>query len=783
VIVRVSLSSVTATGADYDVELLGPVDHAAGSNENDLVLGLGYTLTDGDDDTASGSFTVTIDDDLPVITSDADVTVDEDGLPAGNDDSATGDAVVADGDGDADETTSTGALVYDAGADGLKSLTLDVSDGSNVVINGTTTQVTSDGVGLVWSVNADATVIEAVTDDADATVIVRVSLSSVTATGADYDVELLGPVDHAAGSNENDLVLGLGYILTDGDDDTASGSFTVTIDDDLPIVSAKTGLVYANSSNPAPGGTGVFDYSIGADGRASYSESNSDFSTISLSGMVGALAIIDPTVTWSSESTTTAVFDVSFSYAPNLAIPDDTVSATGTLTFDKDEGTYTLSLDGPIQGFNIVTTSNALDFQGYASGSSAEDNSGPADVVVAQLTDSFFVQFTGIDEPGGGTGSNNLFTEGDGNAAALVEGDLFSQAATSVTVSSTAAGVAGNTIQKGEVLDMDFFTFDPQGFTASAPDTLVTDMFLKFDGIGSEDLVVVLKLIDPDTLEQSTKAIIVDNADIFKLGDTLPDEYNITLDNNDGAVIIESNDYNGAGENWLIEGAQILVSTEGITGSAINLNGETGDTGGSSGTQDFGPSTVDNDVIKITDIGLVTVEGGNEDADLTFQFSLSDGDGDTTATQTLDVHIESGTVFAGGDGADSISDGSGSDLIIGGGGADLINLVADDETDVMDYNALSEIGDTINGFDTDAPGDGDVLDLADLLNTGTFMGVTLAEATVGGYVVLEDLGSDTAIKVDLDGGANAGDLVTVATITSIDIGDLPTTFDDNIVVV
>jgi hypothetical protein len=248
-------------------------------------------------------------------------------------------------------------------------------------------------------------------------------------------------------------------------------------------------------------------------------------------------------------------------------------------------------------------------------------------------------------------------------------------------------------------------------------------------------------------------------------------------------VIIENNDYNFGEENWLIEGAQILVSTEGITGTAIDLNKETGDTGGSSSTQNFGPNTVDNDVIKIVDIGLVTAEGATEDADLTFQFSLIDADEDTTATQTLSVHIESGTEFVGSSGADSISDGSGSSLIIGGGGADLINLVADDETDILDYNALSEIGDTINGFDTDAPGDGDVLDLADLLATGTFVGVTLAEATVGGYVVLEDLGSDTAVKVDLDGGANAGDFVTVATIANFDIGSFPTALDDNIVVV
>src|SRR6185295_11563320 len=124
------------------------------------------------------------------------------------------------------------------------------------------------------------------------------------------------------------------------------------------------------------------------------------------------------------------------------------------------------------------------------------------------------------------------------------------------------------------------------------------------DGIGaSDDLVVVLKLVETgfaanDPAHTTTVAVVVDAADIYKFGDTIPAGYNsITLDNNDGLVIIEANDYNLAG--YQIYGAQILSSTEGITGTGIDLNRATGTSGGSSGSEAFQPSTTDGDVLKI----------------------------------------------------------------------------------------------------------------------------------------------------------------------------------------
>ena len=45
----------------------------------------------------------------------------------------------------------------------------------------------------------------------------------------------------------------------------------------------------------------------------------------------------------------------------------------------------------------------------------------------------------------------------------------------------------------------------------------------------------------------------------------------LTLDNNDGLIVIEPNDYQEGNTNLVIVGAQIAGSDEGVTGTGINL--------------------------------------------------------------------------------------------------------------------------------------------------------------------------------------------------------------------
>jgi hypothetical protein len=124
-------------------------------------------------------------------------------------------------------------------------------------------------------------------------------------------------------------------------------------------------------------------------------------------------------------------------------------------------------------------------------------------------------------------------------------------------------------------------------------------------------------------------------------------------------VIIESNDYNLPGENWVIVGAQIAGSDEGITGTAINLNsaiGAAGDsiTGNAFDTDPLGfQSDTDDGPFKISSIGFLTTQTTPQNAQLDFNVTVTDGDGDSI-TQAI-----SATVTAAADSSTPISLSSG----------------------------------------------------------------------------------------------------------------------------
>ena len=136
----------------------------------------------------------------------------------------------------------------------------------------------------------------------------------------------------------------------------------------------------------------------------------------------------------------------------------------------------------------------------------------------------------------------------------------------------------------------------------------------------------------------TTKALIVENADIQKGPGTGPGLFStITLDNNDGLIIIEPNDYQQGNTNLVIVGAQIAGSDEGVTGTGLNFN-----YGGTLGvastvTQDFSTDVSDGPM-KISSIGLLSQTTTAQPAQLTFNVTVTDGDGDSI-TQTVTATI------------------------------------------------------------------------------------------------------------------------------------------------
>ncbi|MGV3554449.1 MAG: hypothetical protein ACO1OD_04270, partial [Croceibacterium sp.] len=425
-------------------------------------------------------------------------------------------------------------------------------------------------------------------------------------------------------------------VAADQDGDSATGTVSLAVSDDVPVLTEPHTDIILTGDDLS--GSGVFDYSIGADNRTTFSSLNTDF-TIVLSGSVGSTAIVNPDVEWVSEDASEAVFDFTFEYDANPTDPNNPLSiGSGTITFDKDAGTYEVTLDAPVESYSISQTSATVSRADY-------NLTGPAsqsEYSVSQIgaTDPIFVRFVGIEaaDAFNSLGTDTTFTSGD-----TFQGDL-----SYVTISGNTNGVSGDTIQGqgGEVLNLDFFTSDPgtvdepAGLTAD-PNDYATGVTLKMDLVGANtDFIVILKLADPNdpslTITE-TVAIVVDAEDIYRQGDTIPAGYTTTLDSNDGLVIIESNDYNLAGEGLVIVGLQLVPSSEGTSGTGIDLNRATGDTGLSTSSDTFAGHD-DNDVVKITDIGLIRTVTNTEALHLDFDVTITDVDGDATAVTTLSVN-------------------------------------------------------------------------------------------------------------------------------------------------
>ena len=329
--------------------------------------------------------------------------------------------------------------------------------------------------------------------------------------------------------------------VTDADGDSATQSLAIgshiQFQDSGPVLTAADNINIQNSGDVAA--TGGFHYLLGADGAST----DNNVLAVTGSATVNGTAVTNYVINETSENATTAIYSFSFDY-PNGS--GTTAHETGTLTFDKSAGTYTVDLADPISGFSILATAGApaSAFVNYNLGA-ATTSSGPSEVAVVQLDTNFFLQFSGVYDK---TGSDHLSTTAGTagsyspvTSATFGNLDLFTQTNATVTLSSSAAGVAGNTIQGGEVLDFNLYTTDHQGFIGQVPDTNATSMFIELDGVGSsEDMIIILKLYNTATNQFTEQALVVQNGDIITSNATLAGTpyAGIVLDSNDGIIII-----------------------------------------------------------------------------------------------------------------------------------------------------------------------------------------------------------------------------------------------------
>ncbi len=199
----------------YSFTLAAPVEHAL--NSDSLTLNFKVIATDFDGDTASIVLPVTVLDDQPLVISAQALSVNEDDLATGTDQSK-------------ESTTANGQFTTTQGADGIAHYQIDTSTSSN-------TGLTSQGQPVVWGAPSITTASsgQVYTYQGIANGVVIFTL--VLRADGSYSFTLNGAVDHPL--NANELTLNIPVLAQDADGDTSPITLPVTIVDDVPILHDK----------------------------------------------------------------------------------------------------------------------------------------------------------------------------------------------------------------------------------------------------------------------------------------------------------------------------------------------------------------------------------------------------------------------------------------------------------------------------------------------------------------------------------------------------------------
>ncbi len=199
----------------YSFTLAAPVEHAL--NSDSLTLNFKVIATDFDGDTASIVLPVTVLDDQPSVISAQALSVNEDDLATGTDQSK-------------ESTTANGQFTTTQGADGIAHYQIDTSTSSD-------TGLTSQGQSVVWGAPSITTASsgQVYTYQGIANGVVIFTL--VLRADGSYSFTLNGAVDHPL--NANELTLNIPVLAQDADGDTSPITLPVTIVDDVPILHDK----------------------------------------------------------------------------------------------------------------------------------------------------------------------------------------------------------------------------------------------------------------------------------------------------------------------------------------------------------------------------------------------------------------------------------------------------------------------------------------------------------------------------------------------------------------
>jgi len=221
----------------YSFTLQGVLDHADANGTNINALSLGYEVTDKDGDKALGVIAVDVIDDITVLTSPTEITLNEANLLDGNNPNA-------------------GALLF-SGALGSIVNADNVSSSKFTIASGTSSGLTSNGDTVHYNLSSDGKTLTAYTgSDPTTSKVFTVVITEDDLNNPQYSFTLQGVLDHTDASGTNIKALSLGYEVTDRDGDKAEGIISVDVRDDIPFLTSPTkvtlneaNLTDGNSSN------------------------------------------------------------------------------------------------------------------------------------------------------------------------------------------------------------------------------------------------------------------------------------------------------------------------------------------------------------------------------------------------------------------------------------------------------------------------------------------------------------------------------------------------------
>ncbi|MDO9418471.1 T1SS-143 repeat domain-containing protein [Pararhizobium sp.] len=728
----------TATGA-YSVVQGLPIDHPQGTipgREDNVEFTISYDVTDGDGDQVRGTLSINVDDDTPTVGTNTLIQLDDDARTGGNPGGPLDDI---------ETSVLTGVLSHSGGADGTASILwspngFDLPPGGN----------------FWFAISPDSkTLTITQLQNGDYVGIFKVVITDTVA--GTYSVTQLLPVMHSAAGTEDNLQVSFQYRVTDGDNDVATGTLTVNIDDDTPVIGTNASGFVAEDGVKSFTGllTGL---SFGADSGAARSLAFNG-STVAVTDQDSATATL---ASFGRPITVAVINGVLTGYVGSTNPP-----AAGDVVFkaslDAVTGQYTFQLLQPLDHTAPNATSQYLDLALSFTATDADGDTSAAGTITVRV------------DAAGSIGSinySNLTT------AVFVNLDSVAHTVDGKTVAADTATDGQSVALADRVIGNDSVSGVNDAFGGSNDDVL-------FGGAENNHLVgnagndLLVAGAGVDTLEggQGDDTLVV-NADIDNAGSYGPRDLLL----GDGTVrSISLAGLSGESDALIGGTGNDTVKMEAAAGAAGFVFDRYSAPGTLSGIENF-IGTDGNDLILLptgytTDGGMVTIDGGKGNDSIAGTNSadkLLGGDGnDLISGLGGDDIIEGGAGsdeiwggagnddIKGGGGSDNITGGLGDDTIDGGIGGDTFNYSIGDGVDTIDGgsnddvlitngNATAEsavVTLTATGFDIDVDGDG-IVDV----KTTNIESVVIYQAEGADKITLRS--RETAETITIEGNSN-----------------------------